>query len=289
MQLRAKFNLALLAAFAVGLVIAGVVVFQVLLANARDEILSQARVMRAAALAFRAYTAEEIQPLLASASDERFIPHIIPSFAAQTNMRRVQEQFPQFSYREVALNPTNLADLAGGWERDVVEAFRSDAALTELVVDRDLGSGSAIALAHPIRITDERCLACHSTPEAAPASMVDLYGTKNGFGWQLNEVIGAQIITVPTSVAFARAERTFVWFMATLAGVFLVMWILVNILLQAIVVSRAKQIAALATEVSLGNMDAPEFDVSGKDEFAVLAQALSRMRRSLASALSMLK
>lgn len=289
MQLRTKFNIALLATFAVGLAIAGVVVFQVLLANAKEEILSQARVMRAAALAFRAYTAEEIQPLLASASEERFIPHIIPSFAAQANMRKVQETFPQFSYREVALNPTNLADLAGGWERDVVDAFRADDTLTELVLDRELGSGSAVALAHPIRITDERCLTCHSKPEAAPASMIDLYGTQNGFGWKLNEVIGAQIVTVPTSVAWARAERTFLWFMLTLGGVFLVMLVLVNVLLQVMVVSRAKRIAALATEVSLGNMDAEEFDVSGKDEFAVLAQALARMRRSLASALSMLK
>ena len=37
--------------------------------------------------------------------------------------------------------------------------------------------------------------------------MVDLYGNSNGFGWQLNDVIGAQIVSVPMSVALDRANR----------------------------------------------------------------------------------
>ena len=43
-----------------------------------------------------------------------------------------------------------------------------------------------------------------SAPGAAPASMVAQYGPANGFGWQLNEVIGAQIVSVPLGVPLER-------------------------------------------------------------------------------------
>jgi protein-histidine pros-kinase len=37
--------------------------------------------------------------------------------------------------------------------------------------------------------------------------MVKIYGTANGFGWKLNDVIGAQIVSIPARLADASAER----------------------------------------------------------------------------------
>jgi hypothetical protein len=61
----------------------------------------------------------------------------------------------------------------------------------------------------PIRISNEACLACHSVPDAAPKMLIDTYGTDNGFGWKLNEVIAAQVVSVPMSVAQTRADALF--------------------------------------------------------------------------------
>jgi hypothetical protein len=34
------------------------------------------------------------------------------------------------------------------------------------------------------------------------------YGSDNGFGWQLNQIVSAQIISVPSQEIFANAQRT---------------------------------------------------------------------------------
>jgi HAMP domain-containing protein len=288
MGLRAKFNLVMLVAFLVGLGLAGLLSYTMVYRNARNEVLNEAAVMNGQASAISAYTATEIAPLLASQFSRRFLPQSVPAWAAQTNFRALQKQFPDYSFRAVVLNPTNPADLPTDWQADIIDTLKREPGRKELVTERDTPSGRILSVSSPIIIIDPACLACHSTPAAAPATMVDLYGPNNGFNWKLNEVLGAQIVSVPMRVPFERAQQTFITVMAGLAAVFLVMLILLNLLLHTIIIRPVRRIAAGANEVSMGNMDAPEVVVRGKDEIASLAASFNRMRRSLANALKML-
>jgi protein-histidine pros-kinase len=288
MGLRAKFNLVLLVAFLIGLGLAGALSYGVAQDNARREVLGEAAIMSGQATAISHYTDHEIAPLLADQLKLRFLPQTIPFWAAQTNFRALQLQFPDYSFRFVATNPTNPGDRPTDWQADIIDVFRHDATLTEFVNQRDTPTGPILSVSHPIRVTDQGCLTCHSTPAAAPSSMVDLYGSANGFGWKLNDVVGAQIVSVPMRVALDRAWRTFEVVMAGLAGVFLVMVVLLNLLLQYVIIRPVRGMAAIASEVSLGNMNAAEFPVRGRDEIASLAESFNRMRRSLANALKLL-
>ena len=112
MGLKAKFNLVMLFAFLIGLVLAAALSWRIVHENARREVLQQAAVMMAQALAIRDYTTKEIDPLLADQNKVRFLPHTVPSWAAQTNLRALATQFPDYTYKEAALNPTNPADRA---------------------------------------------------------------------------------------------------------------------------------------------------------------------------------
>lgn len=118
--------------------------------------------------------------------------------------------------------------------------------------------------------------------------MTDLYGKENGFGWALNEVLGARIVSVPMAVPLARAQVTFNTMLAWLGAVFLVVAAVLNLLLHYAIIRPVRRIAASATAVSMGDMDAPECAVRGRDEIASLAESFNRMRRSLANALKML-
>jgi hypothetical protein len=62
----------------------------------------------------------------------------------------------------------------------------------------------------PIRVKSASCLECHSTPAAAPAGMLERYGTANGFGWRMDEVVGSQIVYVPAGQvqSAARARQS---------------------------------------------------------------------------------
>ncbi len=289
MNLTLKFNLVLLAGLLVGMGIASMLSYSVLVEEARRDILSEATIMDAQADAISRYTADQIAPLLASQIGRRFLPQSIPAWAAQTNFRALQRQLPQYSYRAVVIDPTNPADLPSDWQRDVITRMQADSSLKRLVSERDTPTGRELSIAHPIIITDPACLTCHSTPAAAPASLTDLYGTHNGFNWKLNQVIGAHIVTVPMSVPLARAWGTFTTVLIGLAAVFLVIMVLLNVLLQVVIIRPARRIAASANEVSLGNMDAPECVVRGRDEIASLAESFNRMRRSLANAFKLLE
>ena len=55
------------------------------------------------------------------------------------------------------------------------------------------------------------------------------------------------------------------------------------------VIRRVTRLAAIADQVSLGNLDAGEFKSRSKDEIGVLTEALARMKISLVQAMKMLE
>ncbi|RYY94364.1 MAG: DUF3365 domain-containing protein, partial [Comamonadaceae bacterium] len=140
----------------------------------------------------------------------------------------------------------------------------------------------------PIRISNAACLSCHSTPAAAPATMIEKYGPSNGFGWKLNEVLGAQVVSVPMSVPFERADRAFGVVMGSLAGVFVLIGLTLNLMLWKLVIQPVTRLSALTDRVSMGELDAPEFSVKSKDEIGVLSESFARMRKSLVHAMKLL-
>jgi HAMP domain-containing protein len=289
MGLRAKFNLVLLAAFIVGLVLAAGVSYRIINENARREVVHEAAIIIAQATAVRGYTVNEIRPLLAEQMKRRFLPHTVPSWAAQTTLRAMTAQFPDYAYKEAALNPTNTADRASDWEADIIAEFQRSAAVKEYTVTRDTSSGPILSVAKPIRITDKDCLSCHTNPAMAPATMVDLYGGNNGYGWQLGDVIGAQIVSVPMRVALDRADQLFLFYLGGLSAVFAVTLLLLNLVLHYVIIRPIRWMSAIAEQVSLGDNDAPVFTATGRDEIASLAQSFNRMRRSLVNAMQLLE
>ena len=287
MGLRLKFNLVLLFVFALGLAVSGYVSYDLLHRNARDEVLRNAGVMMEAALSMRQYTVSQVRDKLVQKEDE-FLPQSVPAFAATEIMNQLRKKYPDYAYKEAALNPTNPRDRAVDWEADIVNEFRNNSARAEVSGMRMTPTGMSLFLARPFQIKDPACLTCHTTPEMAPASMVKLYGSNNGFGWKLNEVIGAQVVSVPMSLPIQNANRAFYTFIASLAGVFAVLFVILNLMLSAMIVRPITQMSDAAERISTGDTDIPELAESGRDEVADLARSFNRMRRSLEKAISLI-
>lgn len=288
MGLRLKFNLVLLAVFALGLGATGYVSYELLHRNAQEEVLRNAGVMMEAALSMRTYTVSHVRPNLAVDPD-KFLPESVPAFGATEIMNLLRKKYPDYSYKEAALNPTNPRNRAAEWEADIVNSFRNEPARAEISGMRETPTGRSLYLARPFQIKDAACLSCHTTWEMAPAAMVKIYGPANGYGWKLNEVIGAQIVSVPMTVPIERARATFQTFMGSLAAVFVAIFVLLNLMLYTMVIRRVTNLASIADQVSLGNMDAGEFKAHSKDEIGVLTEAMGRMKASLVQAMKMLE
>ena len=289
MGLRLKFNLVLLVVFLLGLAATGSVSWGLLQRNARDEVVRNATLMMETALAIRSYTVAQVRPQLELQLTRAFLPQSVPAFAATETLNQLKKKYPDYFYKEATLNPTNPRNRAADWEADLVQEFRNRAAVTELIGERDTPTGRSLYIAHPLQIKDPACLSCHTTPEMAPATMIKLYGPSNGFGWKLNDVVGAQVVSVPMTLPIRNAQHAFYAFMGSLTAVFALVFVVLNVMLSQMIVHPIARMSRAADQVSTGNFELPELREAGRDEIALLGRAFNRMRRSLQKALQMIE
>jgi protein-histidine pros-kinase len=289
-KLLTKFNLILVVLFGSGMALISRLAYDFLMQDARAQVLQQAQLMVESARATRDYTAEELEPLLVDVPDAAttFLPQTIPFYSATQIFARLRKQFPEYTYKEAALNPMNLRDRAVDWEADVINQFRNHPEQKEMVGERETPAGKALYLAHPIA-ADDTCLGCHGLVDQAMPTVVKTYGSVNGFGWKQNEVIGAQIVSVPMTVPVRIADQAFRRLMFNLAGIFLVTLTAIDFSLYFIVTRPVRRLAVMADRISKGEMDLTELPVKGRDEIAGLTQSFNRMFVSLVKAFKLLK
>jgi len=289
MKLLVKFNLVFLLVFLVGLSASTLIARGLLRQAAKDEVIDRARLLMTGANGVSTYTATQIKPLLETQMKYTFLPQSIPAYSAAEVLEHLQKTYPDYAFKSAMLNPTNPRDRAVAGEEDIVSSFKRSADLKEFIGERETPTGTALYIARPIVVTNPGCLACHSTPEAAPKTLTDKYGPANGFGWTLNEPLGAQVVSVPLTLPLREADRELMVVVGVLAGVFLLIGAALNVMLYRLVIKPVSTLSAIADRVSLGEFEAPEFDVQSKDEIGVLSDSFNRMRTSLAHAMKMLE
>ena len=290
MKLLTKFNIVLIIFFGAGGILIAQLAKDFLLTNARDQVVQQAELMMAGAKATRVYTNDQLKPLLLKNPDHEtnFLPQTVPAFSATTIFNSLRKNYADYSYREATLNPTNLIDRAEDWEADIIRYFEDHPNDKQLVNERETPTGRQLYLAKPMR-AGASCLECHSEPSVAPAAMIRKYGSANGFGWKLNQVIAAQIVSVPMTVPDAIAEKAYHNLVLFLIGVFVVTILALDSALYLLVIRPLHTVSTAANRISRGETDVAPLEARGKDEIADVTASFNRMRVSLVKALKMLE
>lgn len=290
MKLLAKFNLILFVIFGLGGLILSLFAYRFLLGNARREVLAEARLMMASAKAVRDYTTNDLSPLLQQNPQHQvhFIAEVVPAFGATTTFAMLRTKYPQYSYKEAALEPTNVKDRASDWEVGVIERLREHPENVPLVGERDTDLGRELYMANPIK-PDAGCMQCHSVPTAAPKGMIDVYGTTHGFGWKTGDVVGAQIISVPMSVPIESAKNAFRELLIFLVAGPLLAIAALDVAVYFFVLRPLKLVSDTADRISRGEKHVAPLVVEGKDEIATVTMSFNRMQMSLTKALRMLE
>lgn len=254
LKLRLKFTLIIGLAFLGGLILCGAILSKTYDHNAQKEVTDKSLLLLSTMNSVRDYTSTNIDPLLEDKlkSSATFIPETTPFFAAREifeNLRQ-QEKYRDFFYKEAALNPTNLRDKADSFESDIIQHFRQDLKLKELEGFRTVKGEELFYISRPLAVKQQSCLQCHSTPAAAPKSHLNSYGSENGFGWHLNEIIGAQTLYVPVQEIFNISHQQFFLAMINFTGIFALIALLINWLLKRTVIEPIIPLAKLAQEIS---------------------------------------
>jgi len=288
MSLLVKFNVILVIVFALALVPAGYVSHDLLHKSARTQVIQNARIMMQTALATRTYTNKQIKPLLAPRLAEEFLPQSVPRTRrrrSSTTCGRTTRSTPTRKRRSPDESARPDRGL-GGRHRERVSVGPE---LKEIIGERDGPLGRSLYLATRSRSPIPGASRATRRRTRRPASVVKAYGTTGGFGWKLNEIIGAQLVAVPMAVPVAMAKSASKTLIATLVGVFAVTLLILNVLLSAFVIRPLKKLAQTADKVSTGDLEVPDVVVKGTDEVALLAGSFTRMRISLTKALKMLE
>ena len=289
MKLLTKFNLVLIIVFGAGMYLISHFAYSFLMSDARQQVLQQAELLAASASATKHYTVEQVSPILEKTPQHGsdFLAQTIPFSAVTVTFKYMHPSYPDYMLREAALNPTNLDDRAADWEADLISYFRNNPSQKQHVGERPTPTGQILYYAAPI-VAETGCMACHSQPSAAPKAMIKHYGPDHGFGWKTNDIVGAQIVSVPMSVPIALADKGFKNLLISLSAIFLLTIVLIDLAMYFIVIRPLRRVSRNADVISKGEIDLPALEVKGRDEIAEVTASFNRMHTSLIKAFEML-
>ena len=272
-------------------IVSGVILSRVLQGYAEQVIVDQASILIETMNSIRNYTSTQIYPELSSRleTEEVFLPQTIPAYSAREVFEhlRSDEEYGQFFYKEATLNPTNIRDKADKFETEIVNSFIANPE-EQRQGFRSIPGGEIFYIARPLKIEKETCLRCHGDPKDAPASQIASYGSDNGFGWKMNEIVAAQIISVPSSQVFNAARQLRNLVIGKILIFLFLASILLNLFLKLTITDPLKKMSYSSKQLSMGDMDM-EFEQKNNDEIGILAASLNRLKVSLKMAMDMLE
>ncbi len=298
-KLGLKLNLLLSVSLVVLTLATSFVLSKVLEGYAEQIVAEKASLLIETMNSVRQYTSSQVNPELASRleTEKLFLPQTVPAYSAREVFEnfRNNEEYQQFFYKEATLNPTNLRDKADKFETEIVQSFRQTPdAINQKMADlqkygfRTIPGGELFYIARPLAIKKESCLRCHSLPANAPASQIATYGKDNGFGWKINEIVGAQIISVPASQVVKQAQKLRWLVIGTVFAFLLIGIILLNIFLKLTITDPINKMSSLSKKLSTGDFTV-EFEHKNNDEIGILSSSLNRLKVSLKMAMDMIE
>ena len=291
-SLERRITYRLLTTFIAVLLLSGATLFIVLYQSALNELVTKGLILMETMNSVGQYTSQEVSPELIGRLDQEFLPEAVSAYSIREVFENFQEgynarDFSAFSYKAAVVNPTNLVDKADSFETAIIDSFRRkdnsnpSYIAKEATGFRVLDGNRFFYVAQPIKVTSISCLRCHSSPKVAPHSMIQKYGAKNGFGWGLNEVVGAQMIHVPIQKTFQDAFNHFSIVIFVFTASLIVFVGLVYLWIRKNIVKPINYMATVA-ERSIASGEPPEFsNLPVRDEIWKLANAFNRVSQSL--------
>ncbi len=284
LSLGAKFNLILLGVFVVGAAGSWFALASVMERHSERQVAADADILLKAMNAVRDYTSTNVGPNLKKlqAKEGVFLAETVPGFSARTVFEnfRGNKSFDDYLYKEAAPNPTNVRDQADPFESDLVGRFEADATLKPVSGFRRVQGQDLFFTAAPLRVKQQSCMACHTTPDLAPPAMVAKYGD-HGFGWKLNHVMATQIVYVPATQVLNQGRRQAGLVLGLFAAVFAVILLLINLLLRRTVLRPLAHLTDATAAIGAGTAEGEGRglrDTAGRgDELGALARQFGRM------------
>jgi len=187
-----------------------------------------------------------------------------------------------YYYKECAVNARSPINEADESERKFVEELNSNADIQIRSGIRMIDNSPYFEVLHRGESMEQSCLKCHSTPENAPAGMVDIFGSDRSFGRNLGEVVSAISIRIPLTEAYANANRFSIRLSALLLMILGVLYLVQRRFYNRYMHSAIVKIRDKALQISTDDKHLGEkIDLPAGRELYELTQSFNRMSGDL--------
>jgi HAMP domain-containing protein len=278
-SLATRFNWLVVAFYLGSLAIAAPLAYVIARDQAYEAAGKELRLLVNMVKAVRSYVSDDVRPALL---DAKFYhtPAISSTVATALVARRFLDKEPEYYIKVASDNPLNPKNKAEEFELELIERYRADASLKELVLQGEIGGKPYLVSASPSH-NAKACLACHGKPEDALATIKAAYGVSSGYNYGAEgEVVGVAVVGVPAGHIDQIALQRSLAVIGLLTIVFTIFFIAVNFMMKRSVINPLTKITTVAQAVSQGDLNT-KVEVDRADEIGQLAHALELMRRSV--------
>jgi two-component sensor histidine kinase len=232
--------------------------------NALAEAEKTAKIILDRNLATHTFFSKQLKPNVFRLTDPLVSKdYFDPSWMSSTYaVREIDKYFKsldesEYYYKECAINARSPENEADEYEADFLKKVNRDPDFSYQSSVRTIDGKPYFTVLRRGEVLEEGCLRCHSTPENAPAGLVEIYGSERSFHRNIGEVISAISIRVPISIPYEHAKHLTIqliaFFLIALLSLFgAQLWFNKQYILSPINVIRSKAFQITEDETQLG-------------------------------------
>ncbi len=245
-------------------------------------------------LAIHTYFSQDMKPEVMKLSDRlESADYFEPTWMSSTfAVRKIERYFKElasqhssrasFYYKECAINARTPANEADEYERAFLKKLSEDPSLMIETVVREFDGEPYLTTLRRGEMMEDTCLPCHSTSDAAPKGLVDVYGAERSFGRKSGEVASAISTRIPLAEAYAEANE-FAWHLSGLLIILLICLFAGQLLISRfLLVGPLSRIRKKVTQIRDSDHRIDQLvPVPASRELAELAEAFNSMSTSV--------
>ncbi|NOQ45853.1 MAG: DUF3365 domain-containing protein [Desulfobulbaceae bacterium] len=248
--------------------------------NAIREIKNKGELLVTTMMSHRKYFKHQQHPLIQElVEQDRFYPELMCGFAITRGVWDIfKADYSGFHFKQASVDPLYFENKADDTELQLIETFKKRADLERLEGIISKGDEQFFYIALPAKVDNKSCLRCHGDPATAPKDQVEMYGTENGYNWELGDTVSTFIVYVSIQKAMQQARQTAgILFLAGLGSFFIVLLGL-GIFMNRKIIGPVEYLSERTEEISRGMYLDERLEEQKNDEIGVLAEAIEYLR-----------
>ncbi len=208
-----------------------------------SELSNQADLVLAQVDAVQGYVRESLRPRMLSLlpSDQFVIEAMSTSYVSRHVMERLGGALPGHLYRRVSARPRNPRFQAQGLELELLQYFKDNPEASSWSGLRQVGEKELFIKARPVRFEAE-CLRCHGHPQDAPRELLASYGEQRGFGHEVGDLAGLDVVGLPVRLALDSIKESTLWFALAFAAGILAVFTTIQIFFHHLVAVNLRRL-----------------------------------------------